>query len=416
MDISNLKSSVDNQSIDANKAQANKKEQSLAAENKKSEQAQSSSAVQMHLNSYSTQQMNLTILHRSLAVNLEGISDKPLAKFEVPKAINIDEATKDNESLFDFEEVAKNVLSFVEGALTSASQSGASQDELNEMLAQARKGVEMGVGAARKDLGLDKNSDDPLAIGINKAHERINFGLDEFEKSINGENADRLFSAQSYQSNFSQENNGSINLKTAEGDTVQISFASLKAYQEKLNQLDVKQQNEAGDHFTVKQTEYSQAFFQSESFSFSVDGDLNEDELVAIGELVNDAANLASKFYDGNVQAAYQQAQKLGFDEAQISTFSLNLSQQTQAAQSYTAVAGYEKQSQQMPETVKQPLNDYVQDLMKMVDKNKQNLADQGEVENMMTQVFSQQHQLSGNELIDVVNRFNHFNQKLLGE
>lgn len=416
MDITNLKSGIDNHPIDSNKAQNNKKEQALAAENKKNDQAQSSAAVQMHLSSYSTQQMNLTILHRSLAVNLEGISDKPLAKFEAPKAANPDEAIKENESLFDFEEVAKNVLNFVEGALTSAAQSGASQDELNEMLAQARKGVEMGVGAARKDLGLDEDSDDPLAIGINKAHERINFGLDEFEKSLNGESEASLFSAQSYQSNFSQENNASISLKTAEGDAVQISFASLQAYQEKLNQYEIEQQNESGDHFTVKQSEYNQAFFQSESFSFSVDGDLNEDELVAIGDLVNDVSKLATKFYDGNVQAAYQQAQKLGFDEQQISDFSLNLSQQTQVAQSYTAIAGYDKQTSQMPETVKQPLNDYVQDLMKMVDKSKQNLAEQSEVENIMNQVFSRQYQLSGNELIDVVNRFNHFNQQLLGE
>ncbi|MCU4676378.1 DUF5610 domain-containing protein [Catenovulum sp. 2E275] len=418
MDISNVKSNLANNTNSAESSKKTIPQQAADAKNSaQSAQAkQAESAVEIHLQSFSKQQLNMTILHSSLASNLEGFSanaSKALKPFEIP---TIKES--DNQSLFDFEEVAKNVLNFVEGALTSAAKSGASQDELNEMLQQARKGVEMGVNAARKELGIDKDSEDELATGINKAHELINQRLDDLYKKFNpDEEESTSASSVEYSSEYKQENNGSISLQTKEGDTVNISFASIQAYQQQLQQQSLTQVNQNGETQSSQQTQWNQAYFQSNSFAFSVEGELNEDELKAIGDLVNQVTKVSGSFYQGDVQAAYQQAQKLGFDDEQISHFAMNLSQKTYASQSYSAVSNYQSNQQNkadLPQTVKQPLNDYVKDLMDLVEKRQQNLAEEQDLESIVNQVFNQQFKLTGNELIDVVNRFNHFNQKIL--
>ncbi len=419
MDISNLKSNIQNTS-NINEVKNKSGQKSAVEENiaqtKQNNSAQSGSAVEIHLQNISKHQLNMTILHRTLAGSLNGFSDyasKPLAAFEVKQP---DET--EQKSLFDFEEVAKNVLNFVEGALNSAAKSGASQDELNEMLDQARKGVEMGVSAARKELGVDENSEDELAIGIKKADELINQGLDKLFERFNPEETQESVSGLSYDAQYRQDNNSTIFLQTKEGDIVNISFASIQAYQERLEQQSISTQNEDGQAQSLTQTELNQAYFQSEQFSFSVEGDLNEDELKSIGDLVSQVGKVSDSFYRGNVQAAYQQAQKLGFDEAQISHFAMNLSQQTQVSQSYTSVSSYQSnqttQKAGLPESVKQPLNDYVKELTDMVEKQQQNLAEQEDLQSVINRVFSQQFNLKGNDLIDVVNRFNHFNQKIL--
>ncbi|MFM9598225.1 DUF5610 domain-containing protein, partial [Streptomyces scabiei] len=58
------------------------------------------------------------------------------------------EQEKKDKPLFDFEEIVKNVLDFVTGAVKKAQADGADDDKLKGMLSDARKGVQIGIDDA----------------------------------------------------------------------------------------------------------------------------------------------------------------------------------------------------------------------------------------------------------------------------
>lgn len=62
-------------------------------------------------------------------------------------------------------------------------------------------------------------------------------------------------------------------------------------------------------------------------FRFSVEGDLDVDELRAINDLLSQLNEVASTFFEGDVYDAYEKALEVGFDSNEIARFSLNLTQ-----------------------------------------------------------------------------------------
>jgi hypothetical protein len=58
----------------------------------------------------------------------------------------------------------------------------------------------------------------------------------------------------------------------------------------------------------------------------AVQGQLDEDELQAIGDLVQKVDALASQFFGGDMEAAFSAAADLGFDGSEIASFSLRMS------------------------------------------------------------------------------------------
>ncbi len=86
----------------------------------------------------------------------------------------------------------------------------------------------------------------------------------------------------------------------------------------------------------------------SVNFTFSVEGELNKDERKAIDQLVRRIDKVSEKFFDGNVQAAFNKAASLKFDGEELAGYSLKLD----SSQTYRAVAAYQ---QSQPVAAKQP-------------------------------------------------------------
>ena len=61
---------------------------------------------------------------------------------EIITSEEIEEIEEKNNSLFDFEKVAENVMNFISGRIGLAKESGSSDDELHEMFTHARSGVD----------------------------------------------------------------------------------------------------------------------------------------------------------------------------------------------------------------------------------------------------------------------------------
>ncbi len=165
--------------------------------------------------------------------------------------------------------------------------------------------------------------------------------------------------------------------------------------------------------------ESNSLFFESSSFSFSVAGELDEGELRAIGDLVTNTASLATEFFEGDVDAAFEQALELGFDETELTGFALQLDsiQQTRVTQTYESVSQFsegDEASQQERVSSVRPIADYLSDLLSVFEQSRQ-LLESGEVfDDLINDVFNRVLEIETPDLVNTLNRFNSFNERLL--
>lgn len=220
---------------------------------------------------------------------------------------------------FDFEEVAKNVLSFVKGAILSAQADGADNDKLTSMFEQARKGIEQGFGEAIQELKDSDLLSDDIEKGVEKSRELIFDGLDEFEESLfnpaGKQPISTSFNAQNY---YKLENGASYEIKTAEGDVIKLTYHSQYQSSEQFSY------NKTGDGESLN---YASSYSSSQAYSFSVEGDLNEDEVAAINALMSDLQEVSNEFFNGSLDEAFEQAKNLSLGSSQLVAMSMNLQQ-----------------------------------------------------------------------------------------
>jgi hypothetical protein len=87
---------------------------------------------------------------------------------------------------------------------------------------------------------------------------------------------------------------------------------------------------------------FSASFSSSSYFSFSVEGDLNEEELAAINTLFGEVNDVAEVFFGGDTDKAFDMAMNVGLDAEQLAGFAVNMNRTevTAAKQAYASVDG----------------------------------------------------------------------------
>ncbi|WP_286238302.1 DUF5610 domain-containing protein [Neptuniibacter halophilus] len=253
-----------------------------------------------------------------LAENIPGMSLSEM------KGLNADD--------YSPEKVASRIAGFVAQGLEQARSRGASDAELNRMYQDALSGVEKGFKEATEILD-----------GLGALTPELNSTLEQtqdltFEALAGLEPANQTAPARQTSiaaaERFSRAESFSMDVMTREGDKVSIRFsarasetASLGAYSD---------ENGSAIAFGMERS-------ASSNYSFSVKGDLNEEELDALTELMQDLSLIADDFYGGDIQDAFEQATELEMDKSQLMNLNVTMSQ----SMSYSAVAAYE-QVQQM--------------------------------------------------------------------
>lgn len=225
-------------------------------------------------------------------------------RFPVPSA-EIDSAESD--ALFDFNSVARNVLGFVTDRIREQSGNGQDKGLMQRMLEQAREGISTGFKDARDILNNSGVLSEDLASGINKSEQLIDEGLSALERgALQGQSSNLVASA----ANVSQIQAGSLEVYTRDGDRVSISF------QDTL---------QAG--YEIGSGREAYAVGMNNQFSLSVEGELDADELKAIGDFLGRVDELAGQFFGGNLDAAFERASSLQIDDSELASFALNLNQ-----------------------------------------------------------------------------------------
>jgi len=125
---------------------------------------------------------------------------------------------------------------------------------------------------------------------------------------------------------------GAIDLVTAEGDRVSIRFRSKEVVTGSVTQAT------SSDGTTT--TTAKSSVFSRGGMKIEVDGDLNEDEQKAIGDLLGKVDDIATQFFSGDVQAAFSAAGSLGVDSDQIAAYRLNLTYSRKVSAAYGAWGG----------------------------------------------------------------------------
>lgn len=299
-------------------------------------------------------------------------------RYQAPKAQEPEVVTP--ETLFDFQSVADNVLQFITGRLGAARADGKSDDDLTEMMEQARKGVDMGFGAAREQLGDWATENEDIKTGIDQSYKLIQDGLEEFEKEFFG----KVSTTEMGAAEMASRQQGYLEIQTKDGDKVVLRFN---------DSWQVKSENsESGSQFSLK---------SSQSFSFSLEGDLSSDEMDSIGKLIKGIDDLAGNFFSGNFEDLLKKAGELKLDDSQLASYSLKLKQSVKLSQTYQGASSLQD--------LLKPLADYLPKL-NQVQQQADTLLPESQQQALTPAVLAARGQ---NEPAQV-NSFTSFNQRML--
>lgn len=256
-----------------------------------------------------------TVLNR-LASNIPGMSVDDL------KSLSADD--------FSPEKVANRIGDFVAQGLEAARRNGRSEEDVQKMYDAAVAGVQKGFAEAREILdGLGVLSDN-IAGNIDKTEEKTFNLLDALNPTKAAEapaqnRVSRLMAAERYQ----EAETLSLKVKTQDGDEVTINFARNSQYE---GSFGIE-----SDADGLREAEFNISRNESSDFRFSVEGDLDNDEIDALQNLIKDVSEIANEFFDGDVQKAFDLASEYKMDKSELASMNLRLTQSEQ----YTSVAKY---------------------------------------------------------------------------
>jgi len=244
-----------------------------------------------------------------------------------------------NPADFTAQQVADRVLAYIETALD---QYAADDPRRSELLEQAREGVEQGFAEAASILDGLGVLQGELADGLTRSLDLIQRGLERFSA------AEPVVAA--------GPDTGS-EATTAPGGAQQVALGAVGYSISQVTSLVIDTVD--GDRITIdisKQASVSQAGVLAESgnaqlqgfqsgsnagvtFSFNVQGELDEDEQQAVDALLRRVDKVSDRFFDGNVQQAFASAARLEFNSEELAGFALDLS----STETYRAVAAYQQ-------------------------------------------------------------------------
>lgn len=348
-------------------------------------------------------------------VNIDGRSPSPES---------LEKREKDNKeaaTFFDFEKVAKNVMRFVGGVIEAAAKGGAGDSKLTSLFEQARAGVDKGITMAEKEIGAFMNED--IQKGISRSRELIGSEIDALEsrlmtKGIEAERAAALgISASSIKT-------GSLLIRTRDGDELTLRFENVQQFTyNQQTRFSSNRGSEGGLPSSQADQVSSSAsvlyqYFQRNGVSFTLEGELDEDELKSIADLVGRANDLADTFFGGDLDRAFEDAINLGFDEKELVGYALQLNsrQRAEMVQTYESIKHYDDQR---PDANKygnavSPIAQYLDKMLDTMNMAGEKLESGEQYNSMINGLINQMEDVKVPDLLSAINRFHMFNRQLL--
>jgi len=268
---------------------------------------------------------------------------------------------------FSPNKIAERISKFVAQGLQNARNDGRSEAEIQAKFDAAVEGVQKGFNEAREILDNLNFLSNDIAATIDETETKTFDALD----AINPANATSptlpAYHTQAASvERYSSAETFSLDLQTQDGDTVKIVFAN----QSQQSSAFAYSGDGAGNYSAVYEASQS----QSSALSFQVQGDLDEDELEAIANLIAEVTEISNEFFNGDVQKAFEIASEFSLDKTELASMNLQLTR----SQEYSAASSYRQvQNNQSPDigklsghlinnfaqAIQQPELDFLQDI-----------------------------------------------------
>lgn len=347
-------------------------------------------------------------LSDSLRKNVQLNEENP-PRSQAPQDEQTLDDKQDESSLFDFETVVNNVFSFVSRVIRGASDSGADDEELESLFAQARDGIGQGITAARQDLsGI---LDDNLSRGIDKVGENLAERLNDLQQKI----FSPLVTTETIEGNFSAFSSSELLIRTRDGDNISIFFGRSQS----LSTADFVREEQRSE-FDVTPSENSQnqffSYLEQLGLSITISGSIDEDEFAAISELVEQLSSVADEFFNGSVFEAFEKALALGYDEKELIGFSARLTR----GETASLTNAYEEVQNIGENTNKNSaeqriVNQYVDDLISSIDQSRELLNSNQDYTNLVNGIVNTfDDEVKTPDLLTAINRFHQFNERIV--
>ncbi|MCW8883978.1 MAG: DUF5610 domain-containing protein [Motiliproteus sp.] len=231
---------------------------------------------------------------------------------------------------FSPEKVSNRIADFVSQGLEQARRDGKSETEVQKLYEQAVKGIEQGFNEARDILEDMSLLSDELSETIDTTFDLTMEKVDALapiaDEEEQGLTSTSMLAAERYQ----ESESFSLKLRTQDGDKVVVKFDSSSSYEASFGAYSDDEASAVS--FSIDRS-------QSSNYRFSVEGELDEGEIDAIQELIQDVSLIADDFFDGDVQAAFDQASQYQMDKTELASMHLRLTQ----SQEYSSVAAYQQ-------------------------------------------------------------------------
>lgn len=337
-------------------------------------------------------QSALQIVNRTLTAAYEKISSRGQAASAEYKAFEPLTAEK----------VANNILGFIERRLQADVADGATQEQLQFRLDAGLAGFKKGFAEASEKLEALSLLSPEVKEDIGSTYDLVLKGVDELRSKF----------IQSTEPDAEPKTAQPTEIKSFDTKTPDIKTSDTKASSGKLDvpdflpatsthlgygnyeygrarEFSFELTTKEGDKVTIKATSseglaveagkagrgnnsasaLNASYSSSQSFSLAIEGELNEDELSAINDLLGRVNDLASQFFEGDLDVAFEQALNLGYDAEQIGSFSLNLAQAEiqQVTEAYMTFEPNRDAGNSAPQLLADqlfPLGNFIRDLL----------------------------------------------------
>ena len=289
---------------------------------------------------------------------------------------------------FDVQQVSNNVIGFVQGALSNLANSGRDAQELAFYRDEAVKGVSVGIDQAKLEL-VGLASDDVFKT-IDATKGAIIGGInnlpttpDVYIKPIDTESEKNVGTEPSF---------NTVELLTNDSITTKVDF-----------------ENRAFD----ARASVSEVFTSSSSnISFSITGDLNNQNVSDIADLVNKTDGLLNGFYRSGVESAYEKSLSLGYSNTEL----VNLANQIKQGENLDKMQTYDTIQQlsfaeNIDATAPKAVADYINKYLDVIDSSKKTLESDEDFNQIINGIVNQMKDVQVPDLLKAINRFHAFNK-----
>ncbi|MCW9047287.1 MAG: DUF5610 domain-containing protein [Gammaproteobacteria bacterium] len=297
-------------------------------------------------------------------------SPAQLLENQISKKIpELSSVSQQNTGDFSPQAVADRVIGYVETAIR---QRAGSELEAQSMLQQAKEGISQGFAEARNILSDMPQMTESIKTQIAETETLIFQGLDNIANNFNDKPLQQqrfgelISESAALTSRFEQSKEASIEIVTQDGDKIEVSYS---AFIESASSQSYSR-NQQGSSAS-----YELSSVSSSAFQFSVQGELDEGEQQAINELLNKVGDLASQFFNGDVQAAFNSAMQLGFDSEELKSFALDFQQSTyiEVTQTYQRTEQFNDSATRPPAPGPAAAIDLLSQLEKLIEQQNNN-------------------------------------------